>query len=296
MKAQIDPEYPDVFVLQAEALQEYEQGNPFWRQSNEERNKPNPDKQRIAELETQAKAHYKIYGDKMQEVSKAFQTYYGKRAERQARQNDGEIALARPRTASDRNQLLALQTLRADLLQHQMKTQSETRAQGGDPLIQVEASPDAANVVALMPDGDIKRLLYNPVSKKWEARFDIPMTAKEGAYVVQIIIALKDGTRKFLTMRYHVDTTPPIAAGTAQITAASEPTLRLEVEADADTARITALLPWGEPISLQPSSEPNRFFALVPIPPTQRGTLTAVTYIVTDKAHNRTTIMVDMKP
>lgn len=293
LKTQFDPDFADTYMLQAEAYWELRQAEPFSQQSNEEQKKPNPDKQRIADLRAQAEAHYKVYKAKIEIYSTAYYGYYRKQANRQVTSEDIEAAFAHPQTVSDRNQLLALRGLREDLRRYEM----ETRARGGDPLIQVEAPVDAVNVVALMPDGDIKRLAYNAANKKWEARFDIPMYAKEGAYVVQIIIVLKDGTRQQIVMRYHVDTTPPKAAGTAQVTAnAGEPTLRLEVEADADTARVTALLPWGEQTPLKPSAERNHFFALVPIPLAQRGTSAAVTYIVTDKAHNRTVITVDMKP
>lgn len=169
----------------------------------------------------------------------------------------------------------------------------ELRARFGDPLIRIEAPANARQVIALMPDGEIKPLEYDATRKRWEARFDIPMYATEGAYEIKIIVVLPDGTRQVLTIRYHVDLTPPTGNGMARMVTGTTPTLRLELDASEDTARVKALLPWGETVNLTPSEQPHRFFALVPLPPAyQKG---PITYILTDRAHNRTVITVDME-
>jgi hypothetical protein len=172
--------------------------------------------------------------------------------------------------------------------------EAELRARMGDPLIRVDAPEDAEQVIALMPDGEVKRLEFNARSRKWEARFDIPGYAKEGAYVITLLVVKKDGTRQMLTMRFHVDVTPPVGTGRAAVVTASQPTLRLELDASPDTARVVALLPWGASVSLNPSTqEPNRFFALVAVPLDHPGKAAVVTFVLTDKAHNRTTVTVN---
>ena len=62
-----------------------------------------------------------------------------------------------------------------------------------------------------------------------------------------------------------------------------------------DTARVKALLPWGEEVGLLPAGSPHRFFALVPLSPARRAAASVVTYILTDHAHNRTAITVNME-
>ena len=161
---------------------------------------------------------------------------------------------------------------------------------GGDPLISVEAPADALQVVALMPDGEVKTLVYNAESARWEARFDTPIYAPEGDYVITIIVVLKDGTRKQLTLRYRIDTTPPKGAGTSVML---DNKLRLEIDADEDTARVAALLPWGELVRMRKSAEPGRFSVTVPVPDEFAGKSVAVTFILTDSAHNRTAIALD---
>ncbi len=168
-------------------------------------------------------------------------------------------------------------------------------ARHGDPLLSIQAPQDAQQVIAILPGGEIKRLAYNAASRHWEARFDIPTYAAEGAYSIKIVIVLADGTRKMQVFHYRVDITPPTGSGHAQAIVSAHPALRLELEASADTARVKALLPWGEQVNLQPGAQPHHFFALVPLPSHLMAAKGAVTYILTDSAHNRTTFTIDME-
>ena len=169
----------------------------------------------------------------------------------------------------------------------------------GDPLIEVEAPADALGVTALLPEGIVKKLLFNAQSRKWEARFDIPTHATEGEYSITIVVLRKDGSRTNWTLRYRVDMTAPSGQGAAQIVGAnSARTLRLELQAGGDTTRVSALLPWGEKVDLAPSkTRAKTFFALVALPASLLRTANSndirVTYILTDGAHNRTSITVD---
>lgn len=172
----------------------------------------------------------------------------------------------------------------------------ELRARMGDPLISIDAPADAQRVVALMPDGEIKTLEYNIGASRWEARFDIPSYATEGEYVITIIVVLKDATRKQLTLRYNVDITPPAGTATAIIPTEVSQKLRLDITASEDTARVAALMPWGERVDMVSSTEPNKFYAVVSIPDEYKNTALVVSYVLTDKAHNRTTITVDARP
>jgi len=176
------------------------------------------------------------------------------------------------------------------------KEEASLRARMGDPLISVDAPADTMQVIAILPGGEVKRLVLNTVRQKWEARFDIPTYAAEGAYAITVILVRKDGTRQNLTMNYHVDITPPQGTGKARAVTMPEPTLRLELSASPDTARVTALLPWKETVQMNPSMQKaNAFFALVKLPKSYRTRPAVVTYILTDQAHNRTTITVDME-
>ena len=162
-----------------------------------------------------------------------------------------------------------------------------------------------------MPDGSVKRLLWNAANRKWQARFDVPSYAKTGEYSISLIVVLKNGARTETTMRYNVDMTAPKGVAHARIVASASgvsapATVRLEIEVSDQAARVVALLPWGERVELKPSAEnKNRFFALATPPDSwtnntkssdeaAKNAAPPVTYIITDKAHNRTTISVDL--
>jgi hypothetical protein len=165
----------------------------------------------------------------------------------------------------------------------------------GDPPIYVFAPADAKQVVAIMPDGQIKTLEYNARQKRWEGNYDIPTSMREGNYAVQIIIVRKDNSRTFAKLKFRVDTTPPTGRGrvlTASENSGSHTTpLRLEVEHGGDVARVTALLPWGEKVALLPSTTHGHlFYALAHAPREYSGKAIAVKYVLIDRAHNLTTI------
>jgi hypothetical protein len=177
------------------------------------------------------------------------------------------------------------------------KRENELRVRMGDPLIQVDAPQDAQQVVAIFPDGAVKNLQWNADAQKWEVRFDVPAYAAEGQYTVQIMVVLADGSRQNLAFRFGVDVTAPRGAGSARrlVNAQNTAVLRLEFEGDADTARVEALLPWNETLALAPSTQTeNAFFALAPVPGDYHAATARVEFLVTDHAHNRTSVTVDM--
>ncbi len=163
----------------------------------------------------------------------------------------------------------------------------ELCARMGDPLISVEVPADAQRVLAILPDGEIKVLEHNAASGKWEGRFDIPLYASEGRYSIKIMIILADGTRKSLTMGYSVDLTAP--SGKARVIG-GKTAISLTLDTDDDTARAVALLPWGERVELARSaSTPDRFVGSAEVPD-NRGGEVQIEFVLTDRAHNRSSI------
>lgn len=171
----------------------------------------------------------------------------------------------------------------------------------GDPLIRVQAPADATQVVALLPGGEIKRLVFDRPSNMWQARFDIPTYAREGEYHITVIIVDKNGARRRVMLGYRVDMSAPQGQGKARLVsgANNQPVLRLQIGVSSDVARVSALLPWGQRIELKPSTvDAHSFFALATIP-RHMSTHAAgrkswpVTYLIIDGASNRTKISVD---
>jgi hypothetical protein len=161
----------------------------------------------------------------------------------------------------------------------------------GDPLIRISAPEDALHVAALMPDGEIKPLIWDAASRFWQARFDVPRYAPQGDYTITVIIVGHDSARRTVAVHYHVDLTPP--SGVARSSAERNARAHLEITASDNTARVKAILPWNAVVELLPAGA-NLFRAEVLVPESFRSGSFAVTYVLTDRAHNRTVMQIDM--
>jgi hypothetical protein len=264
--------------------------------------KPNPDPAEIKQL-----------SDRLVAVQQ-FDPYYNSNYPHSARQPDSPEEYARLRVqriqvraelakieheiekaANTNPRLLELKTQRAELAEQQGRL--EVRM--GDPLISVQAPADCLAIVAILPDGSLKPLQYDTGEKRWSARYDVPAYTPEGHYTIAVILVAADGTRHQFSLTYDVNLTPPTGEGHAALLPASgnaAPALRLEVDGDPDTARVAALLPWGDKVELRPSAVTNnRFFAELPLPVSHIDGPLTVTYILTNKAHNRTTLQIDLQ-
>lgn len=161
----------------------------------------------------------------------------------------------------------------------------------GDPPIYVSAPANAKNVVAVMPNGQVKTLDYNAGAKRWEGNYDVPTTTADGLYTIQIVIVNADNSRRRYGIQFRVDTAAPRGTGLVASAPDAPQLVRFQVEHGGDVARVSALLPWGEKVALLPStSVGHRFFATVKAPPQYAGKAIKVTYILVDRAHNLTTI------
>jgi hypothetical protein len=163
---------------------------------------------------------------------------------------------------------------------------------GGDPLIRVEAPADARSVVAIMPSGEVKPLEWRAATKKWEANFDIPTGTSGDNYFVTVIIVSKNGARQVIRLRYRVDEDAPTGSGVLR--KGDNGVARLEVSASDDAARVVALLPWGERLTLRRGAA-GAFQTDVQVPATWEQPSVPVRIILYDKAHNRTEFEIDWK-
>ncbi|HEX9996745.1 MAG TPA: VIT domain-containing protein [Abditibacterium sp.] len=162
---------------------------------------------------------------------------------------------------------------------------------GGDPLLTIEAPKDA-DVVALFPDGTVKKLEYVAARKRFEANFDIPTGTAGGDYFVSILIVEKSGKRRTLKMRFRVDDLAP--DGKIELQSAPDGTLNLEIGAGSDVTRVTAFLPWGERLDLRRGAD-SLFAAKIAVPAGFDLKTAKVRFVLLDSAHNRTEMMVDWK-
>jgi hypothetical protein len=151
----------------------------------------------------------------------------------------------------------------------------------GDPVIRVQHRPGLEQVTALLPDGDVLLLRLDPTTGIWEARFDIPEGAREGAYPVVVVLQESGGKRSEVMLTYQVDLTSP--TGAVRILTNDGP--RLELTASADTARAVLLFADGSRQELTPSEakgETRRMAAGLRLPSGRH----AIRIRLYDRVHN----------
>ncbi len=166
---------------------------------------------------------------------------------------------------------------------------SQFQVRPGDPLISLAAPRDARQVVAILPDGTLKKLEWNNQTARWETRFDVPTYAPDGGYLVQILLVRSDGSRAKFQMRFDVDTAAPRARALAFQNGATW-NLRLWTEKSAQ--RVSALTPWQERVAMQRQNG-GLWSQSVAVPPQWRNRRAQIRFFVTDSAHNKTEISVE---
>lgn len=101
------------------------------------------------------------------------------------------------------------------------------RFKPGDPILYVNAPPEAESVLALFPFESLKLLKKDPASGLWTCRFLVPPGQRQGLYVIRIRIILPHGDWAETTVNYTIDSTPP--------------QFRFEAEQVGDTLHFTAV-------------------------------------------------------
>ncbi len=167
---------------------------------------------------------------------------------------------------------------------------SRFAARPGDPLIRIFAPQTARRVVAILPDGQILPLTWNIQTKAWEARFDVPGYVADGAYRVAVLIENGEGKRSRFELIYQVDTKSPSGDAGIQVIGGR---VQLQLAAGADVQRVTAITPWNQRVELKRGTLASAWSGAVEVPQNWQGTAAQVRFVLTDAAHNRTTIEVD---
>ena len=161
-------------------------------------------------------------------------------------------------------------------------------ARPGDPLISIAAPADAQKVSAILPDGTPLPLVFDALTRLWQAHFDIPTHAAQGEYRVAILISCKNGERLRFDLNFRVDTSAPGGKGAIW---SQNGWAQLKVTAG-EAWRVAAITPWGERVELSRGHN-GEFAAQVAVPVEFADKAGVVRYILTDKAHNRAEIAVD---
>lgn len=79
----------------------------------------------------------------------------------------------------------------------------------GDPLLTVDAPPDAVSVTAIFPWGEVAGMRWDRQRGRWYHRFLVPHEVQDGAYAVQILIEMPDGELVEDIVEIEVDSQAP---------------------------------------------------------------------------------------
>ena len=151
-----------------------------------------------------------------------------------------------------------------------------------------KAPADARHVLAITPEGTLLPLDLDATSGEWQARFDVPAYVEAGDYQIQIVVVFAGGARQKLTMHIGVDLSVPNGAAAWKRDGAG---VLLSLETDEQTQRVTAFTPWNERVELKRNAD-GVFQNHIALPDNFAGG--ALRFVVTDKAHNRTEITLDL--
>ena len=170
-------------------------------------------------------------------------------------------------------------------------------ATGGDPWIKVTAPPDAVRVSAVFPWGETKPLIYDGGEGRWKVRFIVPKDTIHGRYQVILVITLKDGSQRHLTITYEADQQAPSGFGNAFARrVGNDWVVKLAVAASEDAERVDVLSPGGGLVMLDYDGVERLFAGEVLIPADAvTGPSVFLPVYVTDAAHNRLEIEIEVE-
>ncbi len=201
----------------------------------------------------------------------------------------GQLEVAAKKLAGAKSAPLEAQLAAQNEVAVLRQRDNQLKIRMGDPLIALRAPRNCRQVIAVLPGGEIKKLEFNPLSGEFEARFDVPTWASEGAFKVEILVVLPNGTRQRLAMVFGVDVRSPLGNGTAR---RAGDTLQLRLETGDDTNRVSAFVDGSERVELR--REGTAFVGQTRLKaPLSDG---EVRFVVTDQAHNRSEIRVTLSP
>jgi Ca-activated chloride channel family protein len=155
--------------------------------------------------------------------------------------------------------------------------------QAGDPLLSVEAPANAREVVAVFPEGDVKPLAWNERTRRWEVRFDIPLSFRVGTYKVRVYVVGADGSRKAIEVPFEVSKDAPRL--TPKMEALAPGLMRIEIDGDPRWARLTLLTPWNDRLEMSYDSKSGKIRLELKLPKDFKGGWFRL--IGLDRAHNQ---------
>ncbi|MEW6736599.1 MAG: VIT domain-containing protein [Acidobacteriota bacterium] len=167
--------------------------------------------------------------------------------------------------------------------------------QPGDPVIRVRTDRSIVSVLAVLPFGFTLPLEYLTEEDVWEARFIAPKNVPDGTYRFRLILTDKQGNGYQEEKTLVIDSHPPTLNVKVDKQVRAGEVLKIAVNADRDTAMLTARFYGAQPVHLQWSAAEKHSLGTLFIPrdlPSGKYTLVVAGE---DFAHNNSTAEVDVE-
>ena len=161
----------------------------------------------------------------------------------------------------------------------------------GDPVLRVRTDKSIKSVVAVLPFGETKQMVYLPEKDVWETRFLAPAEMKDGSYRARMILQDDHGRSYQEDKSFVIDSHPPrINAKLNQTTVRVGDELVITATADSDTRRIQARVFGAMPVELHWSKQTNASIGKLRIPEGLPSGVYTVMLAAEDFAHNTSSI------
>ncbi|HZS47012.1 MAG TPA: VIT and VWA domain-containing protein [Blastocatellia bacterium] len=161
----------------------------------------------------------------------------------------------------------------------------------GDPVLRVRADKSIKSIVAVLPFGETKQMVYLADQDIWETRFLAPPEMQDGTYRARLILQ-DDRNRSYQEEKsFVIDSRPPqISAKLNQGTVRAGDELTITATADSDTRRIQARVFGAVPVDLRWSKQANASVGKLRIPEGLPSGAYTITLSAEDFAHNTSSL------
>lgn len=165
----------------------------------------------------------------------------------------------------------------------------------GDPILRVRTDPEIRKVVASFPFGLTQKMRYIPEEDIWQLRFLAPPGWPDGSYTCNLYLTDREGRRYVEEKRFIIDGRPPKVIPKSAGYFASGRIVELIADADPDTRRLSAKVPFAGYCDLR--YDPNRKLCIgtIELPDDMPLGKHTIAWFAEDFAHNVTRVTSEME-
>ncbi|MCS6884726.1 MAG: VIT domain-containing protein [Acidobacteriota bacterium] len=168
--------------------------------------------------------------------------------------------------------------------------------QPGDPVIRIKADPSVVAITAVLPFGLVLPLTYLASEGVWQGRFLAPKNIPDGMYKCRLILTDRSGRGYEEEKNFVIDSHPPrLKAFVERSMLKPGEQLQIKVDADPDTALLTARFYGAQPVRLQWSPQEKLSVGSIRIPSDIPAGKYFLLVCAEDFAHNNSQVEIEVE-